>query len=153
MIDLRRILVGTDFGETSTAALQYGVGLAQRFGAELYLFHAIDHQSDAVDAEYPVGLLETMHNAAHDRLRRLISADELRDIEPHCVVRVGPAADEIVRYANDCGADLIVLRALMGSVAEKVVRRASCPVLTIHHPELELAMASDSVQVPMYAMA
>jgi len=162
MIDLRRILVATDFGETSTAALQYGVGLAQRFDAELYLFHAIDHQSDAVDAEYPVGLLETMHNTAHDHLRRLVSADELCELEPHCAVRVGPAADEIVRYANDCDVDLIVMgthgregmmRALMGSVAEKVVRRARCPVLTIHHPELELAMASDSVQVPMYAIA
>jgi nucleotide-binding universal stress UspA family protein len=162
MIDLKRILVATDFSETSTAALRYGVDLARRFHAQLYLFHAIDHPGETAEAEYPLGLFETMQNAAHDRLRQLLSADELRDLEPHCAMRLGPAADEIVRYVDDCGIDLIVMgthgregvvRALMGSVAEKVVRRAVCPVLTVHHPERELTRASDSAGVAQQAMA
>jgi nucleotide-binding universal stress UspA family protein len=156
MIDLRRILVATDFSETSAAALRYGVALARRFAAQLYLFHAVGDPGEAAETEYPIGLFEAMHNAAHDRLRQLLSADELRELEPHCAMRVGPAADEIVRYAADCDIDLIVMgthgregmaRALLGSVAETVVRRAVCPVLTVHHPEPAFVMASDSVGV------
>jgi nucleotide-binding universal stress UspA family protein len=162
MIDLRRILIATDFGETSTAALRYGVGLARRFHAQLYLFHAIDQLSEAAEAEYPIGLLETMQNAAHDRLRRLLSSEDLRHVEPLCAMRLGVAADEIVRYAHDSDIDLIVMgthgregvaHALMGSVAEKVVRRATCPVLTIHHAEPDFVVASDWVGVAVPAAA
>jgi nucleotide-binding universal stress UspA family protein len=162
MIDLRRILVATDFSETSTAALRFGVDLARRFRAQLYLFHAIDHPGEATEAEYPLGLFETMPNAAHERLRQLLASDDLRHVEPLCAMRQGVPADEIVRYADDCHIDLIVMgthgregvvRALMGSVAEKVVRRATCPVLTIHHAERELAMTRDWVRVAVPAAA
>ena len=147
MIALRRILVATDFGETSTAALRYGVDLARRFHAQVYLFHAIDQLGETAEAAYPIGLSETMRNAAHDRLRHLLSSDDLRHVEPLCAMRLGVAADEIVRYADDSNIDLIVMgthgregvaRALMGSVAEQVVRRATCPVLTVHHAECQV---------------
>jgi nucleotide-binding universal stress UspA family protein len=162
MIDLRRILVATDFGETSIAALRYGVDLTRRFHAELYLFHAIDHLGEASEAEYPIGLLETTRNAAHERLRQLLSSDDLRHVEPLCAIRLGVAADEIVRYADEWDIDLIVMgthgregvmRAVIGSVAEKVVRRATCPVLTVHHAERELVSARDLVGVAVPAAA
>ena len=126
MIALRHILVATDFGETSTAALRYGVELARRFHAQV------------------------------------LSSDELRHVEPLCAMRLGVAADEIVRYADDSDIDLIVMgthgregvvRALMGSVAEKVVRRATCPVLTIHHAERQVVVANHWVGVGMPAAA
>ncbi len=154
MIDVRRILVPTDFSEPSTVALRYAVELARRFCARLYLLHVVDHPDEAAEAEYPIGLFDTMQNAAHDRLRQLLTAEELRELEPHCAMHIGIAADAIVRHAQDQNIDLIVMgthgrdgivRALLGSVAEKVVRRAHCPVLTVHHPEREFVLENDAV--------
>jgi nucleotide-binding universal stress UspA family protein len=160
MIDLKRILVPTDFGEPSAAALKYGLELAQRFGAELHLFHVVENPGEAAEAEYPIGLFDTMQNAAHDRLRQLLTPAELREVQPHCAMRLGAAADEIVRYAESSAIDLIVMgthgregvaRAIMGSVAEKVVRRATCPVLTVHRSEREVVMAEEPVAVGFVA--
>ena len=152
MIDLKRVVVATDFGETSTAALRYGVDLARRFHAQLYLFHAVDQMGEDAEAEFPIGLSATMWDAAHDRLRHLLSSDVLGPVEPLCAMRLGVAADEIVRYAKECRADLIVMgthgrkgmvRALMGSVAETVVREAPCPVLTVRATEREYVPVGD----------
>jgi nucleotide-binding universal stress UspA family protein len=160
MIELRRILVPTDFSEPSAAALRYGVELARRFHARLYLFHVVEHPGEAAEAEYPIGLFDTMKNAAHDRLRQLLTAEELGNLEPLCAMHIGMAAEEIVRHAQDQDIDLIVMgthgregvvRALLGSVAEKVVRRATCPVLTVHHPEREFVVENDAVRVGVEA--
>ena len=154
MIDMRRILVPTDFGDTSAAALRYGIELARRFNARLFLFHVPEHPGAAAEAEYPIGIFETMQNAAHDRLRGLLTEKDAQELEPQCAMRMGLPADEIVRYAHDHDINLIVMgthgrhgvaRALLGSVAEKVVRRATCPVLTVHRPEREFVVASDVV--------
>ncbi len=143
MIDLKRILVPTDFSETSAAALRYAIELSRRFHAHLCLLNVPDHPGEAAEAEYPIGLFETMQNAAHDRLRSLLTPREAADLNPECAMRIGHAADEIVRYAQEHAIDLIVMgthgregmsRVLLGSVAEKVVRRAGCPVLTVHCP-------------------
>jgi nucleotide-binding universal stress UspA family protein len=162
MIDLRRVLVATDFSEASTAAVRYGADLARRFNAQLYVFHAMDHLDEGAEAEQPDDLSEAMQNAAHNRLRHLLASNALRHIEPLCAMRVGAAADEIVRYAHESGIDLIVMgthgregvmRALMGSVAERVVRRATCPVLTIHQAEREPVMVADPIRVAIQAAA
>lgn len=72
MIDLKRILVPIDFSETSDAALRYGVALARAFSARLHLLHVPEHPGGAAEAEYPIGLIDTMQNAAHDRLGNLL---------------------------------------------------------------------------------
>jgi nucleotide-binding universal stress UspA family protein len=162
MIELRRILVPTDFSETSAAALRYGVELARRFTARLYLLHVPDRPGDAAGAEYPIGLFETMQNAAHDELRQLLTAREVRELQPACAMRIGLPADEIVRHALDHDVDLIVMgthgregisRVLLGSVAEKVVRRAPCPVLTVHYPEKVFVVEDEPVRVRVAATA
>ena len=72
--------------------------------------------------------------------------------DPVRAMRLGRPTDEIVRYASEHEIDLIVMgthgregvaRMLLGSVAEKVVRRAACPVLTVHHPEREFVLADE----------
>jgi nucleotide-binding universal stress UspA family protein len=162
MIDLKRILVPIDFSETSSTALRYGVELARRFTARLYLLHVPEHPGEAAEAEYPIGLFETMQNAAYDRLRHLLTDEEARELRPECAMRLGTPADEIVRYAHDHDVDLIVMgthgrtgvaRVIMGSVAEKVVRKASCPVLAVHHPEHEFVVPDEPLRVPARAKA
>lgn len=155
MINMQRILVPTDFSDTSAAALRYAIALARRFDARLYFLHVSD-ASVAADAAYPIELFETLENAAHDRLRRLLPEKEAKELQPACTMRIGVPADEIVRYAEQHGIDLIVMgthgregvmRAMLGSVAETVVRRASCPVLTVHHPEPDFVLAHKPVAV------
>ena len=155
MIDLKRILVPTDFSETSEAALRYGVELARRFGARLYLLHVPEHPGEATETEYSVDLFETMQNAAHDRLPHLLSEAERHELRPECAMRLGTPWEEIVRHADEHDIDLIVMgthgregiaRAFMGSVAEMVVRRATCPVLTVHHPEHAFVMVAKSLE-------
>jgi nucleotide-binding universal stress UspA family protein len=146
MIRLKRILVPTDFSETSQAAVQYGVEMARGFKAELHLLNVPEHPGEAAEAEYPIGLFENMQNAAYDRLSKLLTDEEARSVPVSFTMRIGTPYDEIVRYAVEREIDLIVMgthgrkgiaHAVMGSVAEKVVRKAPCPVLTIHHPERE----------------
>lgn len=162
MINLRRILVPTDFSETSAAALRYAIALARRFAARIYVLNVSHYPGIADEAEYPIGIFETMQNAAHDRLRRLITEQGVEELQPDCVTRIGLPAEEIVRYAHEHDIDLIVMgthgregvmRAVLGSVAETVVRRASCPVLTVHHPEREFVVAEEPVRVRRFATA
>ena len=146
MIGVKRILVPTDFSDTSELALRYGVELARAFKARLFLLHVPDDPGAAAEAEYPIGLFETMHNAARERLGALLTDAEMYELQPERAMRLGKPADEIVRYAAEHEIDVIVMgthgrdgfaRMLSGSVAEIVVRRASCPVLTVHRSEHE----------------
>lgn len=162
MIGLKRILVPIDFSETSEAALKYGIALARAFGAHLYLLHVPEHPGEAAEAEYPIGLFETMQNAAHDRLGHLLTDAETRELRPDSTMRMGVPCDEIVRFAQERNIDLIVMgthgrtgiaRVVIGSVAEKVVRKAPCPVLTVHHPEHEFVLPDEATREPVRATA
>jgi len=146
MIGLKRVLVPTDFSRTSRTALRYGVALARPFNAQLHLLHVPELPSRPADGVYPFGLFETMRRATHERLRAQLTESERREFKPERAMRLGEPAEEIVDYALKGDIDLIVMgthgrqgvaRMLVGSVAEKVVRRASCSVLTVHHPEHE----------------
>jgi universal stress protein A len=161
MINLKRILVPTDFSSTSEAALSYGIALTRAFNAKLVLLHVPEHPGAAAEAEYPIGIYETMQNAANQRLGDLLSREEITELKPEYVMRIGHPADEIVKFAESHAIDLIVMgthgregvaRVLVGSVAETVVRRATCPVLTIHYPEREF-VANEEVVPTMRATA
>src|SRR5688572_8407730 len=103
-----------------------------------------------------------MQNAAHDRLRRLLTREEANELQPEYAMGIGLQAKEIVWYAREHAVDLIglgthgrvgVMRTVLGSVAEEVVRRAPCPVLTVHRPEREFVAAEERVQVRRFATA
>jgi nucleotide-binding universal stress UspA family protein len=155
MIRLKNILVPTDFSETSEAAVKYGVALARAFNARLHLLNVPDHPGETPEVEYPIGLFETLQNAAHDRLGAMLSERDNAELQPIRVMRVGRTYNEIVRYAQEQNIDLIVMgthgregltRVVLGSVAERVVRKAPCPVLTVHHPEHEFVLPDDAAE-------
>ena len=150
MIAVKRILVPTDFSETSDAALKYGIGLAQAFSAQLYLLHVPGETGVNFEADFPMVQFE---NATQERLETLVSAQEAKQLRPEYALRIGAPSDEIVRYAGYREIDLIVMgthgrsgvaHMLMGSVAEKVVRTAPCPVLTVRQPRTRVCHAARS---------
>ena len=151
MIDLKRILVPTDFSKHSQNALTYATAFAEKFGAELYLLHVVQdlalYVPDALALGTPVSPpMEQFTSAAQDALGRLIADNGLERFKVHPEVREGTPFYEIIRYAREADVDLIVMathghsglaHVLLGSVTEKVVRKSPCPVLTVRHPEHE----------------
>jgi universal stress protein A len=167
---LTRILVPTNLGDPSRAAIQYGVAFARQFGAKLFLLHVLDAkdldaaletervlevlstQADGGVANEPSSL-EIARNAARNDLARLLALEDERDTQAEYLLRAsgiaGPA-DAIVACARELRVELIVMgkhhlgfveQVLAGSVAEKVVRHAPCPVLIVQHPEQEFVVA------------
>ncbi len=141
MIRLETILVPIDFSAHANQALKYACALAVKFHAHLHLLNVV--QPLAVDIPYAGAMSdELLHpeTSAKEQLDQIEvpQADDVNGIERE--VRSGPPFVEIVRYAKEKSIDLIVMgthgrsgltHALLGSVAEKVVRKASCPVLTV----------------------
>lgn len=157
MINLKRILVPSDFSECSDAAVRYGVELARKFGAELHLLHVIqDPATQPWAAEgFAVPLLEVIDEWQKDAKKRLEQSIAPED-RMHATVTCTIASPfpEILRYAAENEIDLIVMgthgrggvtHMLLGSIAEKVVRRAPCPVLTVRQPEHEFVEAGIAV--------
>jgi universal stress protein A len=140
---IKRILVPIDFSANSLQALAYAVQLAQRFVAELLVLNVVE---PLYVAEPNVGsadlttLLDEQQRIADEQLAR-ISADLRRQGQRvRTQVECGAPAQTIVEVANNSATDLIVIAThgrtglshmLIGSVAERVVRLAGCPVLTV----------------------
>jgi nucleotide-binding universal stress UspA family protein len=154
MIALKSILVATDFGEASGAALAYGRELARTFGATLHVLHVADDVfvrlgGDSYTAVLPE-LQKGLEVAAQKQLDELlVDNDPIPLPVKKAVLTSSATAPAIVQYARDLDIDLIVVgthgrgpvaHLLMGSVAERVVRSASCPVLTVRHPEHEFVV-------------
>jgi nucleotide-binding universal stress UspA family protein len=149
MIVLKHILVPTDFGPAAEAALRYGRTLASTFDAELHLLHVLD----SVFLQARFADPATIEAAARKELDDRVAGDSGRRPRTHAVMKKYDApADAIVRYARSAGIDLIVMgthghhgvaHVLMGSVAEKVVRSAPCPVLVVRHPEREFVTGDE----------
>jgi nucleotide-binding universal stress UspA family protein len=151
MIDLKRILVPTDFSKFSQQALMYAVALAEKFGSELCLLHVVQDLAvfipDMVTTAPPiVPSLEQMTAAVQAAFDRLVRENGLERLSFRREVCQGTPFLEIIRFAKENEVDLIVMgthgrsglvHVLMGSVTDKVVRKAPCPVLTVRHPEHE----------------
>jgi nucleotide-binding universal stress UspA family protein len=162
MIALKNILVATDFGEAADAALTYGRTLAGAFGATLHVLHVVDTVYPAMlgaeaYATMTPDLLEQAEDEARTRLdERVMDSDGSGPPTRRALWRARVPAPAIAQYAKDEGIDLIVMgtrgrggvtHLLLGSVAEKVVRTAPCPVLTVHHPEHEFVTPDALVSV------
>jgi nucleotide-binding universal stress UspA family protein len=140
----KRILVPTDFGESSDAALAYASDLAKAVGAEVIVLHSyeiptIGFPDGAIVAT--AELASRVREGAQAGLDAAVRRNENEGVPVRAVVKEGDASRTIVEAADELGAELIVMgthgrrglpRALLGSVAERVVRTATCPVLTVH---------------------
>jgi universal stress protein A len=151
MIKLEQILVTTDFSETSDSALMYGRALAQSFGAQLHVVHVVENFLMWAGPEGmmldPVQIDAEMEQAARQTLSAMIGVDEVNT--KTVVLRGASPAFAIADYAKNTNIDLIVIgthgrgavsHMLIGSVAERVVRIAPCPVLTIRSREHEFVL-------------
>jgi len=141
---INRILCPVDFSEATSFALMPAISLATELDAELLLLHVLDYPYPHVgpvvqgfDIESYYGV---MQEKALAQLDGLVDDDTRQFAEVRSLVRRGSAYSEIVRLAEEEGADLIVIpthartgldHVLWGSVAEKVVRLAPCPVMTV----------------------
>ena len=151
MIDLHRILLPTDFSKYSQNALSYALAFAEKFGAELYLLHVVQDLAlfipDAVIATPPISPpVEQLMAAARMALDHVVQQMPTQGVRIKTEIREGTPFYEIIRFAKETNIDLIVMgthghtglaHVLLGSVTEKVVRKAPCPVLTVRHPEHE----------------
>jgi nucleotide-binding universal stress UspA family protein len=143
MTELRRILVPTDFTETSEHAIDWALGVASKVGAAVTVMHAyeipiIGFPDGAIIATPDVAarIADASHAALDATVKRLAA----RGVPLESVLREGTAWEEINAVAESINADLIVIgthgrrglaRALLGSVAENVIRTALRPVVTI----------------------
>lgn len=155
MIALKHVLVPTDFGEASEAALGYARELARAFGAQLTVLHVADNVlAGTIGIEGYVGAYPDFQRSLEESARRQLDAvvtdEDRREFNARGVLRTSASpALTIVNFAREANADLIVMgthgrgamaHLFMGSVAERVVRTAPCPVLTVKHPEHEFLL-------------
>jgi universal stress protein A len=137
----KNILVPTDFSDGAEQALDYAVDLAGKLGAKVHLLNVIGIPSMGVPelgVAFAASMIESTVRTNHIELGKLASRRASADIDT--LIRTGDACDSIIDVARQVDADLIVMgthgrrgvrRALLGSIAEGVLRTAPCPVLTI----------------------
>jgi universal stress protein A len=148
MLPLKKLVCPTDFSEASQKALAEALELAREFTAELVLVHVIPVLPPAPsdpNISFAVPEYErALHVDAERRLKEIAAQLAGKGVPVRTAVGHGDAGTEIVRIANDEAADLIVIathgvtgwrHAIFGSVAEKVVRLAHRPVLTVPAPQ------------------
>jgi len=151
MIRITNVLVATDFSDASESALNYGREFARTFGATLHVLHVVDNAlvwagPEAAGIDF-MQLQAELEAGARSTLNRIVTTEDREQLRAVTAARTGRSpAFEIVAYAKAEGIDMILMgthgrgtmgHLMMGSVAEKVVRIAPCPVLTVHHPEHE----------------
>ena len=144
MLPFKKILYPTDFSEPSYEALKAANELALHFSAELCLVHVVSPDVQTSPDLAGSGLvLQEIEALAEKSLQEVVKQRVPKELHTCQIVVLGEAADEIIRISEETKADIIVIathgqtgwrRFVFGSVAEKVVRLAPCPVLTIRAP-------------------
>ena len=153
MIKMKRILCPVDFSELSKTALTYAASFAKEFGAELLVVHVVEDVYFPVDPTawgFSVATFSKERTtAAEESLADIVKSDVPEGVKAESLVVNGAPFLEIIRLAKKREVDLIVLsthgrtglaHVLMGSVAERVVRKAPCPVLVVRTGQHDFAM-------------
>lgn len=148
MIEVKRILFPTDFSANSRAAQQYARELVERFDCALHVLHVLPDPAVFIPEPGalfvpPEVLTVEQSDSAVRAMQQLFDAKWIETRSVVWAVLQGPPYVEIIRYAREKEIDLIVLgthgrtglaHVFLGSVAERVVRMAHCPVLTVRPP-------------------
>jgi universal stress protein A len=152
VLQLRRILLPTDFSGCANYALPYAAAIARAANATVVCVNVVEPIVPAVgysgmaEAMPIAEMSEQMEDSAERELPDVMACDELRGVKVEEVIGHGDAAAEIVRIASEQNVDLIVIsshgrtglgRIFFGSTAEAVVRHAGCPVLVVKPPPEE----------------
>ena len=138
-----RVLVATDFSECAGRAVERAVDVARRYDAKLHVVHVwqIPILTGGALAELSIDWMTPIEEAARAQLDELVTGLRAAKVDVESTLAGGVAWDEILALVDHAKADLVVVgthgrtglrRALMGSIAERVVRLSPVPVLTIH---------------------
>ena len=143
MIQIRKVLLPTDFSEFAAPAADYAREFVERFHAELHLMHVLETQVTTTQFVMGLTIPERVEESAQEALTRLKKTFDEQWTREHSTIyhtAHGAPFVQIVQYARDQKIDLIVLgthgrtglpHVFLGSVAERVVQHAPCPVLTV----------------------
>lgn len=153
MIQLKKVLVAVDFSEHSQVALNYAAEFAKAFDAEVLVCNVVE-ATDMLsqlppggEGYFPPNIAELRKTRAEEECEKLLSESGIA--KGRVVIATGSPFVELVRLARAEGVDLTIVgthgrgavaHMLLGSVAEKVVRKSPCPVLTVHSGEHEFVM-------------
>jgi len=146
-MDIKRILFPTDFSEGSDNALPYAADMARHYGAKLYVLHIMHDIAKATGWYVPHISMDELYKDMEANAKKEMDrygAEEIRGLKDvERVILKGIPYDEILRFAQENKMDLIVMgthgrkgldRVIFGSTAERVVRDATCPVLSVRLP-------------------
>ena len=146
-MEIKKILCPTDFSDTSKSAIDWAVSLASSQHAELWLLHVVDHLQGFEHYQIflltPHEIAEKLVDPAKGELSK-IALKIKKNIKIETAIKQGKTFVEIIKTAKEQGIDLIVIgshgrtglsHVLIGSVAEKVSRKAPCPVLIVREKD------------------
>ena len=159
MLRIEKILCPVDFSEYSAKAYEYAQSLAQHYGAKLLLQHVVQPLTSAYPYyAFPDAINEVFWNLetrADEKLSELMSGHRVDGIETQRFVHKGTVPECVLAFAENQGADLIVMGThgrhgfdhfTMGSVTEKVLRKARCPVLVVRKPAHDFVNPGDAAE-------
>src|SRR6266478_5982586 len=155
-LKIKLILCPIDFSEFSASAYQHALSVAEHYEAKLVAQHIVElWRHPSFDFAASAGLyeesLQALRESGKEQLQEFVKKHTHDEIQPELVVQVGVAADDILSFAQAQKADVIVMgthgrrgfdRLVLGSVTDRVMRRAPCPVLAISKPPHD-SMAAD----------
>ncbi len=146
-MEINKILFPTDFSDYAQYAQDHVIDLAKKYGAKVILLHVVPLTVSPYPMVYPISedeLAPQLREAAQKRLEQLEATLKGHGVAVETATESGPAFAGIVSAARELQADMIIMgthghgavrQMLLGSTAEKVVRKAECPVLTVRHPD------------------
>jgi universal stress protein A len=145
--NINKVLVPIDFSDYSKNALKYAVNFAKHFNAEMILIYVVEpiiYPSDFSMGQIAVPTINMeMDKRASEELEKLANKEISKDLRVKTLVKTGKPFIEIIETASQENVDIVIISThghsgvehiLFGSTAEKVVRKAPCPVLTIREP-------------------
>lgn len=141
MVEFGKILLPTDFSESAENASDYAVYLAEKFGSKIYVVHVVEPLTYTTDLGLDFGdQYSVMETTAKKFLEETVASIKEKNSDVEGILLAGDPSNEIIRFAAQEQIDVIIMAThgrkgiehfLLGSVAEKVVRKSPCPVLTV----------------------
>ena len=144
-VSFKNILLATDFSDASEKAFSYAAAMARAHGSKIYIVHVISPETNSFIPELPT---DRLRREAEREMRILVSRGELQLIAHDALVRAGPVCNVLSAVIRERNIDVVVLgthgrgglkKLVLGSVAEEVLRRANCPVITVG-PHLDVSL-------------
>jgi nucleotide-binding universal stress UspA family protein len=146
MIEIKKVMVPVDFSRESMLAAKFAVSIAMEYGAELFVVHVVRPMNPTVRASVPdfEALQATVMKSAQEDLDKVIPGEIKKSLKKvNEILLEGEPHIEIPEKAKELGVEMLVIathgrtglsHVLLGSVAERVIRHAPCPVLVVRNP-------------------